>query len=250
VVWCDTENAAAINHQRARAWGVPLSDVIVPTVNGDPLSDIDLGGGVGWSEFERCVRQEGVRLAVVDSLGGAFMRENKPEAKRIAKKLASLAQEVQVGMVVIHHPRKLRLGERDEVTLERVRGHSGLVQFARIIWALERPNPHVPEQVRCKMIKSNLGIKPEPFGFEIMEEGLAWTDAPDAPRQKTQLERASELLKMTLKDGPELSSLVYERGREADISEHTLRRAKKDIGVTAMKRGDAWWWSLEGPSDA
>ena len=243
VVWYDTENAEAINHERARKWGVRLDMVLVPQLNHDPLSDVDLMEADGWAAFEMAVRTQGVRLVIVDSLGGAWLDENDARVKTLVKRLGALARDAQVAILIVHHPRKLHLGEHDILTLDRVRGHSGIVQFARVIWALEKPDPGI-DVVRCKVIKSNLGSKPESFGFEFNEGGLTWEEAPEEIKQETQADKAADLLKALLKDGPRPAQDIYDEGNGAGLSQMALKRAKKVLRIVSVRKADRWIWSL------
>ena len=246
VVWFDTENAEAINHERAKLWGIPLDKILVPSINNDPLSDVNLLTSRGWDSFEAAVRSDDVRLALVDSLGGAYLKENDPHVKLLVQRLGALARDAQVAVCIVHHPRKLHLGEYDQLTLDRVRGHSGIVQFARVIWGLEKPDPATPDIVRCKVIKSNLGKKPLPFGFKISESGVRWTGAPEEPKEETQRDRAMDLLETTLKHGPVLATEVYEEAEGAGLGKNTIRRAQKAMHITSKKNGSdgRWYWSL------
>lgn len=245
VVWYDTENAEAINHERSQAWGIPREKVLVPSLHNDPLSDVNLLTSEGWAAFETAVRTPGVRLVVVDSLGGAYLRENDPDVKFLIKKLGQLARDLQVALIIVHHPRKLQLGEYNIITLDRVRGHSGIIQFARVIWAVERPDPLTPDKARCKVIKSNLGRKPESFGFEILDEGIVWTDAPHEPKQETQRDKAADLLKTLLKTGPVPATEIYSEAEGAGISKATVTRAKKALGIGAYRKNNRWEWSFQ-----
>ena len=174
------------------------------------------------------------------------MKENDPDIKLLVKKLGALARDAQVAMLIVHHPRKLHLGEHDRLTLDRVRGHSGIVQFARVIWGLEKPDPSRPDTVRCKVIKSNLGKKPFPFGFEITEEGLTWIDAPEEIKEETQFDKAKDLLKTLLNGGPVLSTEIFDEAKGAGLSEATVKRAKTAMKIVAKRESNRWFWALPG----
>jgi len=244
VVWYETENAEAINHGRAQEWGIPVDQILVPSKYQDPLSEVDLIDPEGWMLFETSVRTEGVLLVIIDSLGGAYTRENNPKIKKLMKRLGKLARDAQVAMLIVHHPRKLQFGEETTITLDRVRGHSAISQFARTIWAIEKPDPIAENIARCKMIKSNLGKKPRPFGFEILNDGVIWIDAPQDPIVETQYDRAINLLKNLLSSGPIPATEINDKAEEAGISIDTIRRAKKALNIKSIREGDRWLWSF------
>jgi hypothetical protein len=247
VVWMESESAEVLNIDRARKWGLPLERILKPTLGHDPLSEVTLLDPDGWLAFETAVYTTDVRLVIVDSLGGVYMRENDPQIKLIMKRLARLARDTRVPIMVVHHPRKLNLGEHDIITLDRVRGHSGIIQFVRMIWAVERPDPIIELRVRVKVIKSNLAMKPEPFGFEICpDEGLIYVDVPEDPRTESQKEKAADLILTLLNDGPKHSTEIYGEAEGAGISKNTIRRAKNTLGVVTRRDGErnCWMWGF------
>jgi hypothetical protein len=62
---------------------------------------------------------------------------------------------------------------------------------------------------------------------------------------RSEIEVAKDYLRDYLADGGHLSKEVINDAREGHgISEKTLRRAQKDIGVTAYQSGGKWWWRL------
>lgn len=243
VVWVDTESSEALNHKRAREFGVDLEDIIVPTIHNEMFTDLNLDDERTWMAIDVAISQPEVKLVVIDSLGGSVMDENKPIAKITMKRLGMLARDFQIPVVVVHHPRKLNLGEHDEITLDRVRGHSGIIQFARSIIAIEKPDPH-SETRRSKVIKLNLGIKPEPVGFSWINDTIVWDKPPIAPKQETVVDRAAEFLRAFLNDGRRRATDVYDEGTEAGHSKRSLQRAKEALGINPVKDEGVWWWSL------
>lgn len=248
VAWLDTESMQGINIKRRKWFGVPDGCLVVPSIGHDPFADITLTSESGWLAFETACRSEGVLMAVVDSLGGASLEENKPQIKIIMRRLASLALELDIGMLIVHHPRKLGLGEYDTITLDRVRGHSSIVQFARSIIALETPDPAI-ETVRVKSIKNNFGEKPEPVGFKWAGNMLSFGDAPREPKAETLQDQGVNLLQVLLKDGPVRATQIYDEAEQAGMSKKTIKRAKAAVGILALQRGGHWYWALSTPEE-
>ena len=249
VVWLDTESTQGINMERAKNFGLPMNEIIFPQIGGDIFSDILLTEPEGWMALEIACREPDVQLIVIDSLGGGMIEENKPVVKVAMKKLSRLAAELNIAMVVIHHPRKLGFGEYDVITLDRVRGHSSIVQFARSILALERPDPNL-EAVRVKQIKNNLTKKPDDLGFEWADNLLAFRDAPQEPKVETMKDQAINLLQLLLKDGPVAATEIYTEAEEAGMSKNTMRAAKKALGIAARQSAGRWHWALPAPETA
>jgi len=243
-VWCETEAAQAVNLDRAKAWGLPLDRVITPDL-GDPLADLKLDNDEGWEALERAARRPGVQLVIVDSLRGAFRGdENSSDCVSLLTKLAALARNTGLPVLVIHHLRKRGLFDDEKIDLDRVRGSSVITQMARVIWAIDRPDPLTPDRVRLQMIKNNVAKFPESVGFEISSQGVAFGEAPQEPEQETQRDKAADLLLSLLREEPKLATEIYAEGEGAAISKRTLKRAKQALGISAVRKEGRWWWSL------
>ena len=244
IVWAETEAAQAVNLERAKTWGLPLEEVIIPDL-GDPLADLRLDDPDGWEALERAAHRPEVELVIVDSLRGAFRGdENSSDCVQLLTKLAALARDARLPLLVIHHLRKKAMFDDDKIELDRVRGSSVITQLARVVWAIDRPDPLMPNRVRLSMIKNNLARFPEPVGFEITQAGVTFGAAPEEPQVETQRDKAADLLLTLLREGPVLSEDIYVEGEGAAISKATLRRTKKALGIVAIRKERQWWWSL------
>ena len=172
------------------------------------------------------------------------MRENDPEVKSLMLRLAGLARDTGIAILLIHHPRKLRLGEHDAISLDRVRGHSGIIQFPRSILAIEKPDPSLPEIRRLKQIKMNMKEKAEAIGFELVRGfGLKSQDAPQEVKKETQVDRAIDLVKSQLFKGAKPCRGIYDMGEELGLSGASLRRAKGKLNVVDVRREGVVYWS-------
>ena len=63
----------------------------------------------------------------------------------------------------------------------------------------------------------------------------------------TKLELAAEFLLIILADGAVPVKTIYSEGAGAwgvGLPERTIDRAKKELGIKAKKRGNAWFWEL------
>ena len=245
VVWCETESAQAVNLGRARSWGLPLDRILMPRAN-QLLDTIQLDTAAGWEALETVCRRPGVRLVVVDSLSGAHRGdENSAELRNLLTSLAKLAQGTGLALLVIHHLRKKGLFDSGKIDLDRVRGSSVIVQWARVVLAIDCPNPEQePDRVRLSQIKNNLARYPKPLGFEISERGVGFGEAPEPPRIETQLDKSCDLLLALLADGPMPANDLFEECEGAGLSKITLRRAKKKLGIVALRQDNRWLWSL------
>jgi hypothetical protein len=245
VVWAEAEASQAMNLQRAKNWALPIENILHPLA--DPLEDIQLNAANHRRAIAALARRPDVRLIVVDSLSGGHREQEQSASGMIptVKWLAELARDTGKHVILTHHLRKRgMLDSNDHVTLDRVRGSSGITQMARMVWALDTPDPNLPEDRRLSVIKSNLAPKPDPLGFRIGSDGLVFGDAPEPPRQETQVDRAIELLQTILNDGPVASTVLKGEADGAAISWNTMKRAKAKLGVVAKRESNRWFWAL------
>ncbi len=250
VVWADTEASQALLLERALGWGLPVEDMLLPTVGDDPLSDIRLDDAAGWGELLRLVDQERPLLVVVDSLSGGHKGdENSSEMRNLLHDLAALARNYNVAVLATHHLRKANPMEAlDTVTLDRIRGSTAIPQFARLIMAVDRPDAvYAPERVRLQVIKSNLARFPEPLGFEIEDGQIVFGNVPAQHKPESQVKRAEQLVLDLLEGGPVPVKTIYNKADVEGISARTVRRAKSKLPVVSIKRASDWVWALEDP---
>lgn len=247
VVWVDTEASQALLLERADAWELPAERIHLPSLGGsDPLADVLLDSPEGWAAVLSAVDAHKPALLVVDALRGAHRgRENDSELVTLMSSLAALARDKCIAVLVLHHLRKANQFERlDEVTLDRIRGSGVIVQYSRVILAIDRPDPAQPERHRLSVIKSNLAKRPDPIGFAIADTGLEFGAVPEVPRTEKQGSKAMEFLRELLSRQPVLATDLFAQGQLAGFAEITLRRAKTDLGVVVVKRDGRWYWSL------
>jgi hypothetical protein len=244
ILWCEAEAAQAINLSRAKAWGLPLDKIYTPFE--DPLVDILLDDPNHREAMATVARREEVLFMVVDSLRGATRGdENSSETIAVTKWLAELARDTGKPLQLSHHLRKKGLRDvGNKVTLDRLRGSSAIGQVARVIWAIDIPDPKDKETKRLSVIKNNLARYPEPVGLSIDGEGVTFCDAPHEPHTETLEERAADLLLMLLASGPMPSADIRKEGEEAGLSWPALKRAKKKLGIISVKPNGVWHWSL------
>lgn len=245
VLWCECESAQAINLQRAKDWGLRTDRIICPLPDG--TKDVKLDDSAHREAIARLMAEEDVRFAVIDSLRGSHSGdENSSKSMEVLAWLAALARDTAKPVLVTHH---LRKSTREEVTLDRVRGSSAIIQLCRLVWALDSPFEDIPQVVRVQAIKNNLGPNAQPLAFTISQNGLIFYNAPpsDATQQDTKpLARACALLKAILSASPVASTDVQIAAENAGISWATIKRAKTRLNVIATKQGSdgKWYWRL------
>jgi hypothetical protein len=160
------------------------------------------------------------------------------------KWLAELARDSGKPIMLTHHLRKRGLFDTDIVTIDRLRGASAIVQPARIVWALDVPDPGDKETKRLAVVKSNLARFPEPVGVKWSEDMIGFADAPEVPQMETVAGKAMDLLTAILEREPLPYHSVENEFQQAGISKRTLERAKIKLGVISTKKHDGWYWGL------
>ena len=194
-------------------------------------------------------------------LGGVDANRNA-EVRRVLASLRRLAEETGVAVVVITHLSKGAAGK----AIYRVLSSIGITAAARsvLLVAEERNDPN---QRVLLQIKANLAALAPPIGFHITGDGiLAWDDTVEAdprkyadellapvarvdPEGTSKVEEAKRVITETLKDGPRTVQYVQRVARQMGISEHTLRRARDELGITMddgniYREGTPWYWKL------
>jgi len=245
VVWCEAEAAQAIQLERARKWGVPIDSIWVPL--DDPTGDFSLTDAAHKDALTDLAHNREVRLVVIDSLSGADPKAEKSvEDAGSIKWLSQLARDSNKPILVCHHLRKKNLFDGGEINLDRLRGSSALVQTARVVWALDIPDPQSRDWKRLQVIKSNVAKFPPPVGIAISEAGIEFGDSPEQPKTPSVIDRAVDLLLALLQSEPQPADLIYSEFNGAGISVPTLKRAKSKLGIVSTKKADGWYWGLPG----
>ena len=242
VLWCESEAAQAVNLDRAKKWQLPIDHFMTPF--SDPLQDVNLDDKGHMATVSEKALHQDVVFIVVDSLSGSSNRkESETDVKRVTEFLARLARDSGKPILLTHHLRKRGIMDGDTVTLDRLRGSSAIVQAARVVWALDKPNPG-SDRKRLTMVKNNLARFSEPIGVDIDESGVTFGDAPHVPRDETMTDRAADFLLALLTPGPMKAVDIENEFKHMGISWRTVNQAKKAMHIQSIRKADGWYWSL------
>ncbi len=240
-IWLDTEATEGLNIKRAKATGLPLDRI--------RALDGDLESEGSWSLLERECQAQATEVLVVDSLGGAHMRENDETIKETVLRLAILARNRAIPVLLVHHLRKPMMGEPSLFSNDRIRGFSGIKQFTRCIIGLDCPDTFEPDHRRLAVTRLSFGPKPKPIGFSITEDGLlAFTaNAPEKQEAGPQPREAEAFLREYIRP-PEFScqaATILAAAQARGITEYRLKAAKSALGVVSKKSSlGEWLWVL------
>ena len=165
----------------------------------DPLQPICLTNPEHIDRIEAILENDRPSLVVIDSLRGSHSDdENSSRVSAVLQTLAALAEQSGVAFVVVHHTRKMH---RDEtIDANSSRGSNAITALARSQLAIDKPDPN-SDWCRVRVLKENLGLKPQPVGFLITATGLQFGQAPAKPRTETAKDRARQFLEANMRAG-------------------------------------------------
>jgi archaellum biogenesis ATPase FlaH len=247
VLWLGTENDMAITVDRIKKWGVPSDHILLPFA--DPLATVNLTASPDLDRVAAVIDRHRPAAVFVDSLrGGHVEDENNSRVGRVVQTLGRLAERTGVALVVVHHSKKLSVDE--EITANSSRGSNAILAMMRSQLGIDQPDK-MSGWKRLRMLKENLGLRPSPIGFQVTETGVLFGSAPQRPqteRSRTPaLDEAEEWLVELLKDGPVLATEAEQQLKADLMSEKTVRKAKKNLGIVSKKVGSGpWMWQRAG----
>ena len=210
------------------------------------------------------------RLVIVDPigsyLGGRTDAYRDNEVRAVLAPAAQLAAQYGAAVVVVAHTRKAVAGHADDTVL----GSRAFTGLARSVLHL-RMDPDDPDERRRLLLpgKANLCEPPPGLAFTIDkdEDGngpcIHWS--PEAvtvtadelacrdsrvSSEQSEVNRARDWLRETLRGGPMLTKEVEELARETEgFSPRTLRRAKRPADVESYRPANPgpWYFRLREP---
>jgi DNA polymerase I-like protein with 3'-5' exonuclease and polymerase domains len=236
---------------------------------GDPTKVVLLGTEetLGIPEdlgtIERAIKQVDAKLAIVDPIMAFLGEDVNPnsdkEVRRALTPVKQLAERLGVAVLIVRHLNKTPGGNH----LYRGGGSIGIIGAARV-GLLVGPHPDDEELRVLAAQKSNLGPPPESLKYRIETaendsarvkyEGTVemkpqdLLKGPQDEEERSAADEARDFLRSVLGGGVRKeSNSVKAEARSLGISETTLNRVKRSIGVKSVKLGETWFMSL--PAD-
>ena len=212
------------------------------------------------SIVERAIGRVGAALVVVDPLmaflSGKTDSHKDQDVRRALAPLAAMAERTGAAVLIVRHLNKAAGGN----TLYRGGGSIGIIGAARSGLVVAQ-DPDDPERRILAANKHNLSVAAPSLVFRVETapngaarvawggtSGLSAGDIlkePADPEQRSAFSEAKEFLTKELTDGPVAAEAVRKDARGASISERTLKRAKRALGIGSKKEGDgSWSWVL------
>lgn len=212
----------------------------------------------GDARLQEAIKKFGAKLLVLDPLssyiGGEVSLNAANETRSEFNHLIAVARETGCAIVIVSHMNKAR----ETLPLYRTSGSIDIAGAARSILAVvrtadkEKPNERVMVQV-----KSNLAPTGSAIVFEVAEHGVDFIDeiemtaeealsafAPKVGRPSERVDSATAFIKEMLKNGSRLATECEAELGAAGFKKSTIKKAKKNAGVTSVKSGFVWYWTL------
>lgn len=220
------------------------------------------------SVLERFLADHGIALVVVDGLGYSVNGDthNYGVIGSALSALASVAERTGSAVLGLTHPPK---GGSDPVTAAI--GSTAWTALARVVWLLGvDPDDDSKQRRVVQVAKSNYRYPDAGVAFvigndetldvgyvtalgtsSVTAEALAAASVP--AEERTEREEAREVVRSVLSDGPMETADLLKLTRAAGVSDRTVERARRDLGVKAAARRDSdtgklLGWVLELPA--
>lgn len=197
----------------------------------------------------QAIRKTGAKLFILDPLqaylGANVDMHRANEIRPIFHKLAQVAEETGCAIVIIGH-----MNKGGSKSGYRGLGSIDITAAARSVLVVGKSpqDPHIRIMAHSK---SNLAPMGDSIAFELgdtfrfvgtshitVDELLGFSEV-----KRNVLEEAKALLLMVLSKGRQESALISQAAQKQNISERTIKTAKKELGIEAV-REDGKWYSI------
>ena len=234
----------------------------ISTTLKDDGQDIPLSLSEHLGQLEDAIIQNKALLLILDPIlaftGKKTDTYKSSDVRAVLAPLSAMAERTNCAVVSVLHLNK-RSSEGNSIY--RLTSSLDFTAAARSVFVVGK-HPDDPDHRVLAPVKSNLSAPPKSLAFHFTSDGyFNWTgevdlDANDVlamqPHEgQTERDAAKEFLITVLNDGEAEAKNIMSEARECNITARTLNRAKKDLGITACRRGKlgkkgggVWVWRL------
>lgn len=208
-----------------------------------------------------------VCLVVIDPIS-AYMGKadgnSNTEVRSILTPLATLAKHYGLAVLAVSHLNK----DTKASIIHRTSGSVAFTAAARSVWMVTKDKDD-PTKRLFLPVKANLAPEPTGMRYKIIDQRVEFdsdtfqldeiyiedTPALELPTdvKPTAVDKAAKFLQEILVDGSVESAKILEMAEKEGISEKTLRRAQKALGIQAFNKGygknKKWFRQLPGSFD-
>ena len=193
------------------------------------------------------------KLLVIDPLQ-AYLRidsemQRTNSVRSVLTNLAKVAERTGCAVVLIGHMNKSNRTKG----IYRGLGSIDIAAAARSVLLVARDKDE-PSKRYMLPIKSSLAPEGEPIAFELdRDKGFSWIGKCEidinelAAGQKSSAKKdmAVNYLHTLLAENDVASVKIFEEMSRYGFSKRTVQNAKKEAGIQAYKKGNAWYWHME-----
>lgn len=254
----ENENMTGVYRDRLLTLGAksPWNFTFGPVRRDNPYECMMLDDPDFISVVSERAREFGADMILVDSLSaGHVLRENAAQMRRLLSPLTSLAADLDVPLVIIHHLRKRREEESPFITLDQVRGSTAITQLCRSvmgIWGKLDDDGNPTNQLVLQSVKSTFCKPPESIGMSIVDGQFVFepgfkiaTIVQPSKGLKIDLstaDRADAWLRDLLTTQGPLTRVEVLRRAKGQMGVDTVDTAARSLGVTVdYPRGKMTW---------
>ncbi|MCD8398821.1 MAG: AAA family ATPase [Lachnospiraceae bacterium] len=209
--------------------------------------------------IEETIRLLEAKLLIIDPVQAFFTQDGEMhsavKARAVMGNLARIAEKYKCAVVLIGHLNKSAGGKN----LYRGLGSIDIAAIARSVLMVTRDR-QMPDIRYLSQIKSSLAPEGGSVAFIIDSDvGFQWIGRCSVramddrmelmePERKTKIWRVKNIIRLMLTADDVPSNAVIDTMKNLNVSERTVRRAAKEIGVTAYRKRYVWYWKLEPES--
>jgi hypothetical protein len=205
------------------------------------------------TRIEDTITQTHSRLLILDPIQSFLVQDGDMQSasrmRSVLSKLAMIAAKHNCAVVLVGHMNKAQGGK----SLYRGLGSIDIAAIARSVLMVTRDE--LDPQIRyLTPIKSSLAPEGLPIGFSFDKEtGFQWIGPCDVDicngdinggNDESKRDMATQSLIELLTEADMPSATVFYKMNQMGISRRTVQTAKKELGVRAYKKENAWFWTL------
>ena len=212
----------------------------------------------GDNRIREAIERYGAGLLILDPrssyIGDGCSLNAANETRAEFNHLISVARDTGCAIVIIAHMNKMK----ETSPLYRTSGSIDIAGAARSILAIARTkNEDDPNERVMVQVKSNLAPTGSAILFAVNENGIDFLDeieltaeqalaafVPKQGRPSEKTDAAISFIKEMLKDGRLPATDCEARLEAAGFKKSTVKKAKKNAGVSSEKDGFLWYWTL------
>lgn len=241
---------------RLDAMGADTTRVIVMQGVTGPAGDAFFDVTRYADALEAMLREFGdVVLVIIDPIS-AYLGETDQscngEVRTAILPFCAMAENYGCAVLGISHLTK----DTGKAAIHRTLGSVAFSAAARAVWLVSKDREDADRRLFVP-VKCNIAPLAKSLAFRIEDMAVRWeqgqfdynADEVLADRKdETPMGEAAEFLRGLLADGPVKSTEIKALAKREGICERTLKRAKADLGIVAVKdgmgTGSTWFWRL------